>query len=58
MLNHFVRNFVVSFNVIPSAIFLKKIGSGTHGATQFGQRGVMWMPGKKGSGMPFWLASF
>jgi hypothetical protein len=44
------------------AIFLKKIGSGTHSDPEFGwRRGdvtYMSMPGKKGSGMPFWLASF
>jgi hypothetical protein len=43
-----------------SAIFLKKIGSGTHSDRKFGWRGggISYIDArKKGSGMPFWLAS-
>jgi hypothetical protein len=45
--------------MMTSAIFLNKIGSGTHSDPKFSQRGggVVSMP-EKGSGMPFQLVSF
>jgi hypothetical protein len=47
--------------VVDSATFLKKIGSGTHSDPKFSWigGGVSYIDGrKKGSGMPFQLASF
>jgi hypothetical protein len=44
-----------------SAIFLKKIGSVTHSDPKFGWRGegVSYIDAReKGSGKPFWLATF
>jgi hypothetical protein len=43
-------------NGITSAIFLKKVGSGVHNDPER-ERDVISMPGKIGSGMPFWLVS-